>query len=99
MAMTLTPPAVTEAPRGATRVPPRVRRSLPSIAALVAAIGLGASVALPFRRESWAAFTAPGGAATFFGDITALAGTYLLLVMVLLAARIPAIERGSGRTG
>lgn len=97
--MTLTPPAVTEAPRGATRVPPRVRRSLPSIAALVAAIGLGASVALPFRRESWAAFTAPGGAATFFGDITALAGTYLLLVMVLLAARIPAIERGSGRTG
>jgi predicted ferric reductase len=35
--------------------------------------------------------------ATLAGDVTATAGTYLLLVMVLLAARIPGLERVLGQ--
>jgi ferredoxin-NADP reductase len=41
--------------------------------------------------------TAPGGMATFAGRVTGMAGTYLLLVSVLLIGRLPAIEQALGR--
>jgi predicted ferric reductase len=84
--------------RGSLRAPaPPVRRWVPGTALTVATVGLVVSIALPFTRESAAALSATGGAATFLGDVTAMAGTYLLLVMVLLAARLPALERAVGQ--
>ncbi|HWE57058.1 MAG TPA: ferredoxin reductase family protein [Acidimicrobiales bacterium] len=66
-------------------------------AAALAGIGLGASMALPLSQTSWKAIRAAGGAATLAGDVTAMAGTYLLLIMVLLAARLPGLERALGQ--
>lgn len=54
-------------------------------------------MALPISQATVKAISAPGGLATLSGDITAMAGTYLLLVMVLLAARIPVLERVIGQ--
>jgi predicted ferric reductase len=59
-------------------------------------IGLGATLALGARAESLSALTKPGGLATAGGRLAALAGTYLLLVLVLLVSRLPAIERSAG---
>lgn len=72
-------------------------RELPDVAAAVVGVGLGAAVALPISQATVKSVTAAGGIATLAGDITAMAGTYLLLVMVLLAARIPALERVVGQ--
>lgn len=72
-------------------------RELPDVAAAVVGVGLGASVALPISQATVKSVTAAGGISTLAGDITAMAGTYLLLVMVLLAARIPALERVVGQ--
>lgn len=41
----------------------------------------------------------PGGLATLLGTATGLVGTYLALVMVLLASRIPPVERVLGLDG
>lgn len=60
-------------------------------------LGLGASIALPLSRATGSSLRAAGGAATLAGDVTAMSGTYLLLVMVLLAARIPVLERVIGQ--
>jgi len=67
------------------------------VAAVGLGFGLGASVALPLSRITAASLSAPGGVAILLGNVTAMAGTYLLLVMVLLAARIPALERVAGQ--
>jgi predicted ferric reductase len=60
-------------------------------------LGLGASIALPISQVTQGSLTAPGGLAMVAGDVAAMAGTYLLLVMVLLAGRIPAVETVLGQ--
>jgi len=100
--MTYSPPLVAPLPVAPTRAPRARRRPLsqrhgPDVAAVAVGLGLGASVALPLSHATGAAIRAPGGAATLAGDVTAMAGTYLLLVMVLLAARIPALENVLGQ--
>lgn len=42
---------------------------------------------------------APGGAATLLGTATGLLGTYLAMVMVVLASRMPVVERVLGLDG
>lgn len=84
-------------PAGSVRRRPVVRPWLPDFAGLLVGLGLGASLALPFTRITAKALAAPGGLATFAGDLTAMAGTYLLLVMVLLAARLPGVEAVVGQ--
>ncbi|HEX2587955.1 MAG TPA: ferric reductase-like transmembrane domain-containing protein, partial [Gaiellales bacterium] len=59
-------------------------------------LGMGMTLALGVRAESWGDLTKPGGIATFGGRLSALAGTYLMLVVVLLISRLPAIERSMG---
>ena len=89
-------PARTPAPTPAlTRVPRRP--PAPDLAAAVLGLGLGASIAYPLSQASGSSISAPGGVAILAGDVTASAGTYLLLVMVLLAARIPAVESVVGQ--
>ena len=59
-------------------------------------IGLGATVALGVRAESLHALAKAGGLATAGGRVAGLVAAYLLLVLVLLVSRLPAIERSLG---
>src|SRR6202043_3149124 len=68
-------------------------------AAILAGLGFGVSVGLAVTAESWQQLALRGGVATFLGNLTGLAGTYLALIMVLLVSRIPAIERVLGQDG
>ena len=69
------------------------------VAAAVVASGLGLTVGLAFTATSRNQLSAPGGTALFLGNLTGMAGTYLLLVMVLLISRIPFVERVLGQDG
>jgi predicted ferric reductase len=62
----------------------------------LAGLGLGATLALGVRSESLSALGKAGGLATAGGRLSALAGTYLMLMVVLLVSRLPAIERSLG---
>ncbi len=64
---------------------------------VVAGAGLGATTALTITAETWSQVTAPGRLATFAGNITGMAGTYLALIMVLLVSRIPFAEHVLGK--
>jgi predicted ferric reductase len=68
-------------------------------ALVVAWAGLGGTTALAITTETYSQFTAPGGVATFAGNLTGLAGTYLALLMVLLVSRIPFVEGMLGHDG
>jgi predicted ferric reductase len=54
-------------------------------------------MALSLTGESRRAVEAAGGWLTFGGRLSGLAGTYLLLIMVLLIGRIPLLERTVGQ--
>lgn len=103
-AATFDPTLVPPGRRGARRrvitrrsAPPRPVVLWAALAAagggLVAVVGLG--VAVEARPE----LGRPGGPATFGGGMTGLVGMYLALLMVLMAARIPVIERVLGQDG
>jgi predicted ferric reductase len=85
--------------RAAGRGSPVPRPALAGAALLVAGVGLGATAALTVTAETASQLTAPGGLATFAGNVTGMAGTYLALMMVLLVSRIPVIERVLGQDG
>lgn len=76
----------------------RVRNDLVvDFAGALAGLGFGATLALGLTAESRGALAAPGGISIAVGRLAGLAGTYLLLLMVLLMARIPAVERAVGQ--
>jgi predicted ferric reductase len=83
------------APSGAA--PPRP--ALVKAALAVVGAGLGVTMALAVTAETASQLSAPGGRATFGGNITGLIGTYLALVMVLLVSRIPFVEQVLGQDG
>jgi predicted ferric reductase len=72
------------------------RRIIDAFAAAVG-LGLGAVIALAITGETWGSLTAPGGVATFLGRLSGLTGAYLMLVMLLLIARVPFIEKAVGQ--
>lgn len=97
---TLTPPRPAPAAPAASAPAwrrPVVHRRAPDLAAVLVGLGLGASVALPVSHASAQTLAAPGGLTLLLGDVSAMAGTYLLLVMVLLAARLPLVEAVVGQ--
>ena len=59
----------------------------------VAGVGLGATVASAMGSLSARVLHAPGGIEVAIGRFTGLTGAYLLLVMVVLVARLPPLER------
>jgi hypothetical protein len=62
-------------------VPPQPHRPRPALARaglVLAGAGFGAVTALAITDETASQFRAPGGAATFLGSLTGLAGTYLI---------------------
>jgi predicted ferric reductase len=67
--------------------------------ALTALAGLGGAVTvlLAVTAESWTGVQAPGGIATALGRLAGLGGGYGMLIVLLLAARLPALERLVGQ--
>lgn len=63
----------------------------------LAAAGLAFVLWMGYHVESSGALKAKGGVTTFLGQESGLAGTYLMLVMLLLVSRIPPIERAAGQ--
>lgn len=70
-------------------------RSVDLVAA-AAGLGLGIVIALGVTAESWSALNAAGGWLTFGGRMTGLVGTYAMLLVVVLAGRVPIVERTLG---
>ncbi|MCX6363511.1 MAG: ferric reductase-like transmembrane domain-containing protein, partial [Actinobacteria bacterium] len=83
--------------RRRTSAAPRPRRFVARLFGVLAAIGLFISVALVAPVTTMSELAAPGGVLIAVGRVTAMAGTYLMLVTLLLIARIPAIERSLGQ--
>jgi predicted ferric reductase len=75
----------------------RPNRRLFDAAAVAVGLGLGLCVVLEVTAESKGSLSAPGGLIIFGGRLAGLTGTYLLLIMLLLIARIPGIERAVGQ--
>jgi predicted ferric reductase len=85
--------------QASTRRAPPPHPRLGQVAVGLAAIGLVLVVVLGVTTETRRELSLPGGAATFVGSLTGLVGMYLALVMVLIVARIPALERILGLDG
>ena len=85
--------------RVATPPSPAPRPWLAKLAAGAAVGGLVAVVALGISTETGSELSLPGGVTTFIGSLTGLAGMYLALVMVVVVARIPPLERILGQDG
>ena len=83
-------------PREAAQAP-RPRKFFARLFGFLVAVGLGVSVLLVAPVEKASVLAAPGGLLTAIGRVTGLAGTYLMLVTLLLIARIPAVERALGQ--
>lgn len=60
-------------------------------------VGLGAVIGLAVTAETWSALGAAGGWLMAGGRLAGLIGAYLLLVVVLLAGRVPFVERTLGQ--
>ena len=65
--------------------------------AAMAGLGLAAVLAFYLANESLAALTSPGGWFLAIGRLSAFVGTYGLIVMLVLIARIPSLERAVGQ--
>ncbi len=86
-----------KAPGHARRPAPPPRRRFVDLCAGLAGLGLGAVVAAVLAGESRASLAAPGGPLIAAGRLAGFTGTYLLLIMVVLVARVPWLERSAGQ--
>jgi predicted ferric reductase len=66
---------------------------------VAAGLGLVLVLAMSIAAGTGSQVGTPGGPATFGGNLTGMAGTYLALLMVLLVSRIPFVERLLGQDG
>jgi predicted ferric reductase len=62
----------------------------------LAGVGLVVTLVLAVAAESAGTLSAPGGVATALGRLTGLLGTYLMLLVVVLVGRLPALDRAVG---
>jgi predicted ferric reductase len=67
------------------------------VCAAVAGIGFGAVVASVIANESRGSLAAPGGVLTAAGRLAGFTSAYLMLIMVVLVARVPWLERSVGQ--
>lgn len=77
----------------------RPRPSVFNLVVLVCGLGMGVAVGLPMVDGTLTELQGPGGVAMFIGSTTGMIGTYLALMMVVLASRMPALERILGQGG
>jgi len=67
------------------------------VCAALAGLGFGAVLAAVVTGESLHSLAAPGGLLTAAGRLAGFAGAYLMLIMVMLVARLPWLERAAGQ--
>src|SRR3954467_9274113 len=84
-------------PGGRGALPARRRPVVVDVLAALAGIGLGVTIGLEVTAESAGSLAAPGGVATALGRLSALLAAYAMVVVVLLAARVPPLERAIGQ--
>lgn len=84
-------------PSRSRRLPARPRRRVVDALAALAGLGLGATVALGISAESAGSLDAAGGWATAVGRIAGLVAAYAMVVVVVLVARFPPLERAIGQ--
>jgi ferredoxin-NADP reductase len=65
--------------------------------AALAGLGLGGVLAAVILAESRGALAAPGGLFSAGGRLAGFTGTYLMLIMMMLVARLPWLERSVGQ--
>jgi predicted ferric reductase len=75
--------------------PPRPR--VADACAALAGLGFGAVLAAVITGESRGSLAAPGGLISAGGRLAGFTGTYLMLIMVVLVARLPWLERAVGQ--
>ncbi len=90
------PPAPEEAHVVARRRPARPRPRVVDAMAALAGIGLGVVLAFAISSESSGSLQADGGIATALGRVAGLVAMYAMVVVVLLVARMPWLERAVG---
>jgi len=91
-------PAVATAARARRRRrPARQRPLVVSVLCGLAGLGLGVTIALGVTSESAGSLSAPGGVATAIGRMTGLLAAYAMVIVVLLVARVPPLERAIGQ--
>src|SRR4051812_29557694 len=88
------PRVLARAPR---RRPARRRPVVIDVLAAAAGIGLGITIGLAVTAESAGSLGAAGGIATALGRLTGLLAAYAMVVVVLLVARVPPLERAIGQ--
>src|SRR3954471_9462148 len=89
------PPHLVDAPP--RRRPARQRPVVVDVLAAVAGLGLGVTIGLEVAAESAGSLAAPGGVATALGRLAGLLAAYAMVVVVLLVARVPPLERAIGQ--
>jgi predicted ferric reductase len=67
------------------------------VLAALAGLGLGITIALGITAESAGSLGAPGGVATAIGRMAGLLAAYAMVIVVLLVARVPPLERAIGQ--
>lgn len=65
----------------------------------VCGLGLGMVIGLPIVDGTLSELHVRGGLTMFIGSTTGMAGTYLALMMMVMASRMPALERTLGQGG
>jgi predicted ferric reductase len=91
------PPRHGPPPRTGRRAGPAPRPRTVDACAALAGLGFGAVLAAVVTGESVRSLAAPGGLLTAAGRLAGFAGAYLMLIMVLLVARLPWLERAAGQ--
>src|SRR6478735_9581204 len=91
------PPSAPVIDAPARRRPARQRPLIVDLLAGAAGIGLGVTVGLAVVNETSGSLSAPGGIAIALGRLTGLLAAYAMVVVVLLVARVPALERAIGQ--
>jgi predicted ferric reductase len=67
------------------------------VCAALAGLGFGAVLASVILADPRASLAAPGGLLSAGGRLAGFAGTYLMLIMMVLVARLPWLERAAGQ--
>ena len=79
------------------RPAPVPRSGIVNACAALAGLGFGAVLAAVILGESRGSLAAPGGLLSAAGRLAGFTGTYLLLIMMVLVARLPWLERAAGQ--
>jgi ferredoxin-NADP reductase/DMSO/TMAO reductase YedYZ heme-binding membrane subunit len=93
----LAPPQAGTRAAARRRRPARPRPVVVDVLGALAGLGLGLTIALGITAESSGSLAAPGGWATAAGRMAGLVAAYAMVIVVLLVARVPPLERAVGQ--